>query len=451
MRTLFTGGAIVSGNGIKEADFITDGEKISVVGNCRREKFDKAVNVSGCLLFPGFVDAHTRFDADMGAATTADDFYTGSKAALRGGVTTILDVACPKSGETLRDALARQRGKADAQTFCDYGFHMALPAWNDGVRAQAPELFREGVSSFLLSTDAPGDRAFYEALRTLSAYGGICAAECGNRAVSDALAAERLAAGDASPAAYPLASPVTLEAEGAARALRIAQTARAPIAIRRISSAEALEEVKRARRRGQAAYAETCARYLTLDEGAYGADAAALYICTPPLRERSNQSALWLGLRRKDIQIVASGHCAFTTAQKEAGRDNFTRIPSGLPGVEECAELLYSYGVAERRISVPDMCRAMCENPAKLYGLYPRKGRLAPGADADIVVYDPGDSHVITARDSVSAAGYTPYEGFATVGGIRQVWLRGALVVDRGRFLPVTPKGAYLYRGKRAL
>ncbi|MBR3569660.1 MAG: dihydropyrimidinase [Oscillibacter sp.] len=451
MRTLFRGGAVVSGSGIKEADVIADGEKITEVGRRCRGAFDRAVNASGCLLFPGFIDAYTHFDSDEGGTATADDFYTGSKAALRGGATTILGVAHAKAGETLRGAFARRRAGADAQIFCDYGLHMALSEWNDGTHAQARELFREGASSFLLRADALGDRQFYEALRVLSAYGGTCAAECGNQAVSDALAAERLAAGDVSPAAYPATRPAALEAEGVSRALRIAQTARAPLVIRRVSSAEALSEVKRARRRGQAAFAETCARYLTLDEGAYRTGDAALYVCAPPLRPRSDQSALWLGLRLKEIQFVSSDHRAFTKAQKEAAHDDFTRIPSGLPGAGECAELLYSYGVAERRISAADMCRALCENPAKLYGLWPRKGRIAPGADADIVIYDPGDSHVITARDSVSPAGHTPYEGFATVGGIRQVWLRGTPIVDRGEFLPVTPKGAYLYRGKCSL
>ena len=441
MRTLLKGGTVVSGNGTREADLVTDGEKIVAVERRYRGKFDRAVNVRDCLLFPGFIDAQTRFDADIGGATTADNFYTGSKAALCGGVTTVLDAARPKAGETLRAALERQRAKADAQTFCDYALHMALPVWNGDIQAELPGIFAQGVSSFLLSTDAPGDRQLYEMLRTLRAYGGTCAIECGNQAVSDALAAE---AGDVSPASYPLTNPPALEAEGAARALRIARVAGAPVVIRRVSASETLSEVERARRRGQAAYAETCPQYLLLDESAYRTDAAPLYVCKPPLRERPNQGALWRGLRRGLVQLVSSGHCAFTEVQKRAG----TRVPPGLPGVQELAELLYSYGAAERRLSVPDVCRILCESPAKIYGLWPRKGRLAPGADADIVVYDPGDSHVISARNRASAAGYTPYEGFPTAGGVRQVWLRGTLTVDGGRFLPVTPKGLYLRRGR---
>ena len=192
MRILFKGGTVVSGSGTREADLVTDGEKIAALEKRYRGKFDRAVNVTGCLLFPGFIDAHTRFDADVDGAATADDFYTGSKAALRGGVTTILDTAYPRTGEALREALRRQREKADAQTFCDYGFHMALPVWNDDIKAELPEMFQQGVSSFLL--DAPGDREFYEALRALRTYGGICETECENRAMSDALTAATTAA-----------------------------------------------------------------------------------------------------------------------------------------------------------------------------------------------------------------------------------------------------------------
>ena len=434
MRLLFRGGTVVSGRRAREADLVTDGEKIYAVEGMYRGKFDRAVNVTGCLLFPGFVDAQTGFDTEERGAVSADDFYTGSRAALRGGTTTVLNDAAPNPGEAPRDTLSRWHAKADGQTFCDYGFHVGLTAWGDA----AGELFAGGVSSFLLSTGETADRDFYEALRGLYARGGICAVTCGNPGVSAALAAE---------AEYPDTHPAALEAEGVARALRLAQTARVPVVLRALSGAEALSEVARARRRGQTVYAETCPHYLTLDESLYEQDAAALYACAPPLRDADSRRVLWQALRRGEIQVVASGHRAFTAVQKQSGRD----IPLGLPGAEERGALVYSCGVAEHRLSVPGLCRVLCENPAKLYGLWPRKGSLSPGSDADIVVYDPGDSHLIRARDAASAAGYTPYELFPTVGGIRQVWLRGTLVVDRGRILPVTPKGLYLRRGKSAL
>lgn len=204
----------------------------------------------------------------------------------------------------------------------------------------------------------------------------------------------------------------------------------------------------------QAVYVETCPQYLLLDDSVYynpDYSQAARYVCAPPIRSKENQEALWRGLRRGEIQTVSTDHCSFTLEQKEMGREDFTKIPGGLPGVETRGELIYSYGIAAKKLSLSQMCRVLCENPAKLYGLYPRKGILAPGSDGDIVVYDPGDSHVIRGEDCISKAGYTPYEGFVTAGGIRSVWLRGRKVVEHGTVLEDAPTGMYLSRGKYSL
>ena len=212
--------------------------------------------------------------------------------------------------------------------------------------------------------------------------------------------------------------------------------------------------MEHARKRGQKVYVETCPQYLLLDESVYYApdySQAARYICAPPIREKANQEVLWRGLRRGEIQTISTDHCSFTLAQKDAGREDFTKIPGGLPGVETRGELLYSYGVAKRKISAAQMCRVLSENPARLYGLYPRKGVLRPGSDADIVVYAPGASHVIRAEDCVANVDYNPYEGFVTAGGIRQVWLRGQLSVENGKVLVEAPAGKYMARGKNSL
>ena len=215
-----------------------------------------------------------------------------------------------------------------------------------------------------------------------------------------------------------------------------------------------LEELDHARKRGQTVYVETCPQYLLLDESVYFNEdysAAARYVCAPPLRDKAEQEYLWKGMRRGAIQTVSTDHCSFTLAQKDMGREDFTKIPGGLPGVETRGELIYSYGVAKRKISAAQMCRLLSENPARLYGLYPRKGVLRPGSDADIVVYDPGASHVIRAEDCVANVDYNPYEGFVTAGGIRQVWLRGRLSVEDGRVLAEAPAGKYMVRGKNSL
>ena len=457
MTTLLRGGTIITGAGQRRADLLLDGEKIAWVGRGPQAAY-REVDVSGCFLFPGFIDAHTHFDLDVANTTTADDFCAGSRAALRGGTTTVIDFACPNKGESLHHGLDLWHQKADGRTFCDYGFHMTIDDWNESIRAELPDMFAQGISSFKMYLTYPammiGDRDIYWALKELKRLGGIAGFHCENAGVIDGMIAERKAAGELSPASHPRTRPPYLEAEAVSRLLRIAQAADAPVVIVHLTNREALLEVDHARKRGQTVYVETCPQYLLLDESVYFNEdysAAARYVCAPPLRDKAEQEHLWKGLRRGAIQTVSTDHCSFTLAQKDMGREDFTKIPGGLPGVETRGELLYSYGVAKRKISAAQMCRVLSENPARLYGLYPRKGVLRPGSDADIVVYDPGASHVIRAEDCVANVDYNPYEGFVTAGGIRQVWLRGQLSVENGKVLVEVPAGKYMARGKNSL
>ena len=458
MRTLFKGGTVVSGTGTKRADLLIENEKIVESGRNLKADADKVVDVTGCFLFPGFIDAHTHFDLDVCNTTTADDFYTGSRAALRGGTTTVIDFACPNKGESLHYGLDLWHKKADGRTFCDYGFHMTIDDWNESIRAELPDMFAKGISSFKMYMTYPammvGDRDMYWALKELKSLGGLCGVHCENAGVIDGMIAERKNSGQFSPACHPLTRPPYLEAEAVSRLLRIAQAAEAPVVIVHLTNQEALKEVQHARDRGQKVYVETCPQYLLLDDSVYFNEdysQAARYVCAPPIRDKSQQALLWKALRRGDIQTISTDHCSFTLEQKVAGREDFTKIPGGLPGVETRGELIYSYGVAAKRISAQRMCLALSENPARMYGLFPRKGHLRPGADADIVVYDPGASHVIRADDCVANVDYNPYEGFVTAGGIRQVWLRGNLAVENGKVLDETPQGRYMARGKCSL
>jgi dihydropyrimidinase len=457
MQTLLKGGTVVTSGGQRRMDLLMEGEKILQVGRDLKAA-GRVVDVTGCFLFPGFIDAHTHFDLDVAGTTTADDFRTGSRAALRGGTTTVIDFACPEKGESLHHGLEVWHRKADGRTFCDYGFHMTIDDWNESIRAELPDMFAQGISSFKMYLTYPammiGDRDIYWALKELRRLGGIAGFHCENAGVIDGMIAERKAAGELGPSSHPLTRPPYLEAEAVSRLLRIAQAADAPVVIVHLTNREALLEVDHARKRGQTVYVETCPQYLLLDESLYFNDdwsAAARYVCAPPLRDKAEQEHLWKGLRRGAIQTVSTDHCSFTLAQKAMGREDFTKIPGGLPGVETRGELMFSYGVARRKISAAQMCRALSENPARLYGLYPRKGVLRPGSDADIVVYDPGASHVIRAEDCVANVDYNPYEGFVTAGGIRQVWLRGALSVEDGRVLAEAPAGRYMVRGKNSL
>ncbi len=457
MKRLLKGGTVVSGSGAIRADVLIAGGQIAAVGENLAVKGAQETDVSGKLLFPGFIDAHTHFDLDVCNTTTADDFATGTKSALCGGTTMVIDFACPNKGETLDYGLRLWHRKADGRSSCDYGFHMTIDDWNEQIEAELPAMFDAGISSFKMYMTYPammiGDKDMYFALRALKRYGGVAGVHCENAGVIDALIEQHKKDGLTGPSSHPECRPNALEAEAVAHLLRIAQVADVPVIIVHLSTAESLEEVRAARARGQKVYIETCPQYLLLDESAYYQPEysdAARFVCAPPLRKKKDQDALWRALADGTIQTVSTDHCSFTLAQKDAGRGDFTKIPGGLPGVQTRGILLYSAGVAEGRITAETMCRVLSENPAKLYGVFPRKGVIAPGSDADIVVIDPEEAGVITAGEQLANVDYTPYEGVRTHGKIVQVYLHGQLAVDHGRVL-VENAGTYVARGAAQL
>ena len=457
MKYLFKNGTVVSGRGTRRADVLVENEKILQVGRNLSDPLARAIDVTGKLLMPGFIDAHTHFDLDVCNTTTADDFDSGTKSAIRGGTTTIVDFACPNKGESLHHGLDLWHRKADGKCWCDYGFHMTIDDWNAEIEKEIDDMYAAGISSFKMYMTYPammiGDEAMYKALKKLKEKGGICGVHCENSGVINALIEEKKAAGEMGVSSHPETRPDFLEAEAVSRLLRIAQAVDIPVVIVHLTNAATLAEVTAARRRGQKVYVETCPQYLVLDDSVYYNEdfsRAARYVCAPPLRKPEDCRALWASLRKGDIQTISTDHCAFTRAQKDAGRGDFTKIPGGLPGVEARGELVYSFGVTTRKISLATMCKVLSENPAKLYGMFPRKGVIAPGADADIVVYDPQADHILRAEDMVSRAGYTPYEGFVTHGSVSQVWLRGKLMVENGHVIG-EQEGQYIVRGKSAL
>ena len=457
MKRLLKGGTVVSGSGAIRADVLIDGEQISAVGLGLEAADAETVDVGGMLLFPGFIDAHTHFDLDVCNTTTADDFYTGSRSALRGGTTTVIDFACPNKGESLQYGLELWHRKADGKSACDYGFHMTIDDWNEDIRRELPAMFDQGITSFKMYLTYPammiGDQDLFSALVALKELGGISGVHCENSGVIDALIAEALASGQTGPEAHPQTRPSPLEAEAVGRLLRMAQVADTPVVIVHLSSEAGLQEIRAARARGQKVFVETCPQYLLLDDRVYFQESytqAARYVCAPPLRKPADCRALTEALAAGEIQTVSTDHCSFTLAQKDAGRGNFTKIPGGLPGVETRGVLTYSALVAGGVLSCGQMARVLSENPAKLYGLWPRKGVIAPGSDADIVVYDPQADSVITAEGQTANVDYNPYEGYRTTGSIRSVYLRGGLAVDQGNVLAGS-HGQYLRRGRYQL
>ena len=458
MKLLLKGGTVVSAAGSKVADLLIEDGKIVRIGENLTDADAKTVPVEGRLLFPGFIDAHTHFDLDVCNTTTADNFDTGTRSALRGGTTMVVDFACPNKGETLQYGLDLWHKKADGRSSCDYSFHMTIDDWNETIKSEIPKMFEQGVSSFKMYMTYPammiGDKDLFYALEELKKYGGIAGVHCENAGVIDARIAELKASGlGADVVSHPVSRPDYLEAEAVSRLLRIAQAADAPVIIVHTTNRASLAEIAAARRRGQTVYVETCPQYLALDDGVYydpDYSSAARYVCAPPIRSQEDSEALWKALRRGEVQTISTDHCSFTLEQKDMGREDFTKIPGGLPGVETRGEVVYTIAASENKLSLAGVCRALSENPAKLYGLFPRKGVIAAGSDADIVVYDPGASHVLRGAELLSKAGYTPFEGFRTNGGIAKVYLRGSLQVDGGKVIG-GKMGEYLKRGKCAL
>lgn len=456
MKKLLTGGTVVSGNGCIPQDVLIEDEIVAAMGrpeDMARLAGDEAeiVDVSGCLLFPGFIDAHTHFDLHVAGTVTADDFYTGTRAALRGGTTAVVDFATQYPGETLAQGLANWNQKAQGKCFCDYSFHMSITQWNPQVSREIQDMMDQGITSFKLymTYDTQvDDQTIFEILERLGEVGGITGVHCENSGMIAALQAQAKAKGRMEVSSHGATRPPQAEAEAIGRLLRLAQVADVPVIVVHLTCREGYQEIMQARKRGQKVYAETCPQYLLLDDSLYQLPGmeGAKYVCAPPLRTKADQECLWKALARGEIQTVSTDHCSFTMEQKMLGADDFTKIPGGMPGVETRGILLYSCGVREGRITYEDMCRVLSENPARLYGMYPRKGIIAPGSDADIVVLDPKGEGVITAASQIQNLDYAPFEGTKVKGCIRQVYLRGTKAVENGEIL-LDRGGIFIKRG----
>lgn len=459
-RILLTGGTVVSGSGSAPADVLIEGEKIVSVGTAaemaKLAGSDAQIcDVSGCLLFPGFIDAHTHFDLHVAGTVTADDFETGTRAAIQGGTTTIVDFGTQYAGETLAQGLKNWHEKADGKCSCDYGFHMSITDWNPAVSREIDDMMAEGVSSFKLymTYDTQvDDETIFAILRRLKEAGGITGVHCENSGMIAALQAEAKAAGRMGVKSHPETRPAAAEAEAIDRLLRLAEVVDIPVVVVHLTCKEGYDVIMEARRRGQKVYAETCPQYLLMDDSLYDLPGmeGAKYVCAPPLRGKADQECLWRALEQGDIQTVSTDHCSFTTEQKLLGRDDFTKIPGGMPGVETRGVLLYTYGVDKGRISLEKMCQVLSENPAKLYGMFPGKGIIAPGSDADIAVLRPGVADVITAAGQLQNVDYAPFEGTEVTARVERVFLRGTQVVKDGQVVEAN-RGTFVKRGTYTL
>lgn len=454
MSLILKGGKIVSDKITYFSDIRVDGGKIVEIGENLESKDCEIVDVSGSYIIPGGIDTHTHFDLDTGTTITADDFISGTKAAIAGGTTTILDFATQSKGKSLKAGLEEWHHKARNKAYCDYGFHMAITDWSDSVCDEMDEMIKQGVSSFKLYMAYKGtlqvdDSIIYKALEKSKNIGAIIGFHCENGDLVCELVDKNLKENHISPQYHATSRPPMLEAEATSRLMKIAELTKSKVCVVHLSCKESLDEVLKAKERGVDVVVETCPQYLLLNEDKYKLEGfeGAKYVMSPPLRNVKNNDILWKALEQNQIDTIGTDHCSFNyKKQKELGIDDFSKIPNGAPGVEHRVGLLYTYGVSTNKISINRMVELLSTNPAKIYGLYPQKGTIEVGSDADLVVLNPNKTKVIKAENQVQNVDYTPYENYRLNCEIERVYLRGKEVSRNGKIIDNFPTGKYLKR-----
>ncbi len=453
--TIITNGRVVTATDTFVSDVAINRGKIAAIGdNLPRENAAQVIDAAGKYVLPGGIDVHTHLDMPFGGTTSSDDFETGTRAAAFGGTTTLIDFAIQYKGQTLRTAFDAWMEKASGKAVCDYAFHCIITELADAQLEEMNALVREGVTSFKLFMAYPGvfmldDGSIFKALRRTANNGGLVCMHAENGNAIDVIVQQALAEGKKAPKYHALTRPTTAEAEATARAIALAEMAGAPVYIVHLSCNDALEKVREARDRGLPVYAETCPQYLYLSIDNFDVPGfeGAKYVFTPPLREKWHQEKLWNGLKRDHLQVVSTDHCPFCfKEQKELGRGDFTKIPNGGPGVEHRMSLIYSGGVAAGRFSVNRFVELVSTTPAKLFGLYPRKGTIAVGSDADLVIFDPNRKHTISAKTHHMRVDYSMFEGIQVSGMPSTVFSRGRVVVDEDKFLGRAGAGEFVKR-----
>jgi dihydropyrimidinase len=453
--TMIVNGTVATATDTYVADVAINNGKIVAIGSeLPRQNVKKIIEAKGKYVMPGGIDVHTHLDMPFGGTTSADDFETGTRAAAIGGTTCLIDFAIQYKGQDLRTAFDAWMQKAQPKAITDYAFHCIVTDVSGKQLDEMPQLIREGVSSFKLFMAYPGvfmldDASIFKAMQKASQAGGMICMHAENGGAIDVIVQQALAAGKTAPKYHALTRPTTMEAEATARAIALAEIAGSPVYIVHLSCNDALEKVREARDRGLPVYAETCPQYLylTLEDHMDLGFESAKYVFTPPLREKWHQEKLWQGLKQDNLQVVSTDHCPFCfKEQKELGKDDFTKIPNGGPGIEHRYSLIYSGGVAAGRFSVNRFVELVSTTPAKIFGLYPRKGTIAIGSDADIVVFDPKRKHTISAKNHHMRVDYSMFEGITVTGMPDVVLSRGRVLVEGDKFDGKPGSGEFLKR-----
>jgi dihydropyrimidinase len=458
MNTLIRNGTVVTARETTAADVLIEGARIREVrAGIPANAAEKVIDAAGLYVMPGGIDAHTHLDMPFGGTTSADDFETGTRAAAFGGTTSIVDFAIQARGTRMRDALDTWWKKAERRACIDYGLHMIVTDLGEAGLEDMDDMVREGVASFKLFMAYPNvlmvdDATIFKALAQTAKNGALICMHAENGSVIDVIIARALAEGKTAPIYHALTRPPRAEAEAVHRAIAMAEIAGAPVYIVHLSSEDALNEVREARDRGVPAFAETCPQYLLLsiEELERPNFEGAKYVFTPPLRPKEHLPRLWDGLKHDHLQVVSTDHCPFCFKdQKVLGKGDFTKIPNGGPGIENRLQLIYHHGVNAGKLSLNRFVELTSTTPARLFGMYPKKGEIAPGSDADLVLWDPNAAHTISAQTHHMRVDYSMFEGFQVKGNARTVLSRGEVIVDNGQFFGKAGRGNYLKREAR--
>lgn len=455
MKTLIKNGRIVTAVDDYRADILIEDEQISLIGKTLEMEADKVIDASGKLVIPGGIDPHTHMELPFGGTSSSDDFFTGTRAAAFGGTTTIIDFAVQNKGESMLLGADKWHQKAQGKAVIDYGFHLITTEFEDGQQYEMFQLMDEGITSFKLFMAYPGvflsdDATIFRAMSYAGERGGLVCMHAENGIVINEIIKRFKAQGRLAPKYHALTRPTIAEAEGVHRAIALAEMAETPVYIVHLSCSDALNQVRQARDRGIPAFAETCPQYLFLSIDDYGDGwDGAKYVMTPPLREKHNHADLWKGLKMDDLQVISTDHCPFCMKeQKELGKDDFSLIPNGAPGVEYRMELIYNGGVLENNISLNRFVELTSTAAAKMFGMFPKKGTIAVGSDADIVIFDTEKEHVLSLENQHMNVDYCTYEGKKIKGKVETVLSRGRVVIENGECLVEKGSGQFVKRSE---
>ncbi len=455
MSLLIKNGRIITASEDFKADIFIEEEIVSAIGKNLANKADQTIDASGKLIFPGGIDPHVHLDMPFMGTYSSDNYETGTLAALHGGTTMVIDFILQTQGKPLRHALEQWQGRSNGNCFGDYSFHMAVTDFNDGTKKEIKDMVeKEGITSFKTFMAYKGalmidDRQMVGLMNEVKAQGGMVTVHATNGDMIDFLIAKHRGEGKLSPLYHYLSQPEITEAEATGRFADMANYTGCPAYVVHMTCEGALNHIRDIEKRNQKVYAETCIQYLILDASLYEKDfEGAKWVMSPPLREKKDQASLWAGINQGTVQVVATDHCPFTWEKKLMGEKDFSKIPNGHPAIEHRMELLFSEGVHKGKISLNKFVEVTSTNAAKIFGMFPRKGCIAPGSDADLVIFDPNEEHTLSAKTHHMNVDYSAYEGWKVKGKTKTTILRGQVSIDNGVVKIKKGYGQFVKRNK---